>query len=208
MAEPRSDHWDAAYRSTQPDRLSWHEASPAVSLAMIDACSLPPRASAVDVGGGTAQLAPALIERGFGAVTVVDLSREALDAAQAAFGTAAGRIDFVCADITHWIPGERFDLWHDRAVFHFLTDKHDRDRYIALATESVRPHGFLILATFAPTGPERCSSLAVQRYGADDLAARFAPAFVLRDHLIHTHVTPAGVSQVFTYVRLQRHALD
>ncbi|MCW8306502.1 class I SAM-dependent methyltransferase [Acidiphilium sp. PA] len=208
MAEPRTEHWDAAYRRTAPDRLSWHEASPAVSLAMIDACSLPPRASAVDVGGGTAQLAPALVERGFGAVTVVDLSRQALDAAQAALGAAAARIDFVCADITHWIPGERFDLWHDRAVFHFLTDPHDRDRYIALATESVRPGGFLILATFAPEGPERCSGLAVQRYSADDLAARYAPAFVLLDHKTHTHVTPAGVSQVFTYVRLQRHASD
>ncbi len=208
MTESRSAHWDAAYQRTSSDRLSWYEDTPAVSLALIDACSLKPRASAVDVGGGASKLASALLERGFGAVTVVDLSQAALSAAQDAIGPGADRIDWVCADITGWIPGERFDLWHDRAVFHFLTDPLDRDRYIAVVNQSVAPGGFVVLATFAPDGPERCSGLPVQRYSADDLAALFAPGFVMREQISHTHVTPSGVSQRFTYVRLQREGSD
>jgi SAM-dependent methyltransferase len=204
MTETRRDHWDAAYRRTFPDRLSWFEAEPTVSLALIDACSPKHGASAVDIGGGASVLAPALLERGFASVTVVDLSQSALSIAQAALGTVAARIDFVCADVTRWIPGETFDLWHDRAVFHFLTDPEDRDRYVALVDRSVGAGGSVVLATFSPDGPERCSGLPVQRYSADDLAALFAPSFLLRERISHTHITPTGVSQQFTYVRLQR----
>ncbi|MDD2876596.1 MAG: class I SAM-dependent methyltransferase [Acidiphilium sp.] len=197
-------HWNAAYQRNATDKVSWYEARPTISLAMIEACALPRDARIIDIGGGASKLAANLLAAGYQTVTVLDIAQTALDAAREAAGPGASRINWICADVTQWQPHLTFDLWHDRAVFHFLVDPADRLRYIETIRRTLAPGGYLVLATFAPDGPERCSGLPVMRYAADDIAALLRPDFVLREQRVHTHQTPSGVAQRFSYARLQR----
>jgi len=196
--DPRA-HWRAVYETRAPTEVSWYEPVPRRSLELIQAAGLPPGSALLDVGGGASTLADHLLEMGFTDVTVLDIAETALARARARMGSAATRVQWISADVTAWEPTRRYDLWHDRAVFHFLVDPALRARYVAVLRAALAPHGHVVMATFGPEGPTRCSGLDVQRYSARQLGAVLGPGFrLVRDHL-EDHVTPAGRRQQFLY---------
>ncbi|MDD2862002.1 MAG: class I SAM-dependent methyltransferase [Acidiphilium sp.] len=197
----RRDHWNAAYTRNPPDRVSWFEAEPTTSLDLVETCALAPDSPIIDIGGGASRLSGALYARGYRDLSILDIARTALDEAARSLPATVTMIE---ADITAWQPQKHYALWHDRAVFHFLTDPQDRASYLATLRRAVMPHGHVILATFAPDGPERCSGLPVVRYDADRMAELLAPDFTLIARRAHTHNTPGGAAQRFIYAHLQR----
>ena len=198
-------HWENVYTSKAVDRVSWYQAHAEVSLAMIAATGVARDAAILDVGGGASVLVDDLLDRQYRRVTVLDLSGAALRAAQARLGARAAAVRWLEADIcAAGLAPQSFDLWHDRAVLHFLTGAEARAAYVAAAAAAVKPDGHLIIATFAEDGPERCSGLPVVRYGAASLAAQFTPAFELLDQRRHLHRTPAGSVQSFQFCHLRR----
>ena len=201
----RKQHWEQVYQSKRPDEVSWFQPQPVRSLELLEAAGVSSGAAVIDVGGGDSTLVDALLSRGFRDLTVLDVSGAALERARLRLGDRASGVTWIEADVTHAnLPAAVYDVWHDRAVFHFLIDPAERSRYVALAARAVRPSGTLIVATFAPDGPARCSGLEVARYDADGLAREFADGFVLTSRLADVHRTPAGGEQRFTYVSLRR----
>ncbi len=184
--------------------MSWYESDPATSLRLIEAVAATPSAAVVDVGAGASLLVDNLLAHGFTAITLLDVSERALDEVRQRLGDAARGVTFVHHDVLTWTPDREYDVWHDRAVFHFLTEPTDRARYVEIASSAVRSGGSLIVATFAEDGPEQCSGLPVSRYSPEDLVETFSAFFSLIRHERADHVTPRGVVQPFTWVVLRR----
>ncbi len=207
MNTARQLHWDMVYREKTEAQTSWYRAHLDESLRLIDALGLPPDAPLLDVGGGRATLVDDLLARGFRDVSVLDLSQIALAEAQRRLGADAGKVRWIAGDVSEVeLPAAHYALWHDRAVFHFLINAIERERYVSALVRAVRVGGHAVIATFAPDGPERCSGLPVCRYGEIELAAEFALAFEQVGASRHVHVTPAGSEQPFTHVVLRRRA--
>jgi len=199
----RDQHWEDVYTKKRPTEVSWYAPSLARSLDLIFRASKPGSA-VIDVGGGASTLVDDLLRAGYRDVTVLDISAAALTAAQGRLGSAARSVHWLIADVVAAeLPTARFDLWHDRAVFHFLTEATERAGYAALARSSVKPGGHLVMATFAPDGPSRCSGLEVRRYDGASLAGEFS-GFELIEESRESHTTPAGAEQRFTYALLRR----
>ncbi len=196
--EDRQTHWQSAYAAKGERDVSWFQDSPQPSLALVEefASSL---SSVIDIGGGAARLADALLQRGFQDLTVLDLSASAMATARASMSASAARIHWIVADITTWEPERAYDLWHDRAAFHFLVNEPDRAAYLSRLSRALKPGGHAIIATFAPDGPERCSGLPVARYDADSLARTLGPAFQIVSTRRHVHVTPSNARQAFQF---------
>ncbi len=192
-------HWQVAYEAQAATEVSWYEPVPQRSLDLVAATGLPRDAAIIDVGGGASTLVDHLLAGGFGDVTVLDLAPASLEESKARLGSEGPRVDWIAADVTTWKPSRRYDLWHDRAVFHFLIEAADRDRYLDTLMTALAPRGYVAMATFGPEGPTRCSGLDVQRYSADDICALFGPAFRLVTSDIDEHVTPGGNVQQFLY---------
>lgn len=200
-------HWENIYATKSVQELSWYRGRLDTSLELIQRTGLPQNAAIIDVGGGASTLVDDLLRMGFGDVTVLDLSAAALQTAQRRLGALAERVQWMPGDVTSAnLAREHYDLWHDRALFHFLLSPQERTAYVAAATGAVKKKGFLILATFALDGPAKCSGLPVERYGPEDLARQF-PAFALTESRREQHRTPAGNIQNFTWVLLQKHNL-
>jgi len=199
----KKEHWERVYFTKDDTELSWFQAQPAVSLSLIDRLHPAPR-RVLDVGGGQSALAGELMRRGVEQVSVLDIAASAIERGRKRLGPLADRVRWIVGDVLEARDLGECDVWHDRAVFHFLTDAEDRRRYVAVASGAVRPGGHAILATFAPTGPEKCSGLPVCRYGPAALEAEFAPSFRPVDSTTETHPTPWGKTQDFTYVVLER----
>ena len=199
-------HWQQVYEEREPDQVSWFEATPERSLALIEATGLPKEAGIVDVGGGASALAGELLHAGYSDITVAEISTVALERAQTAVGDRAQEIDWVTADVREHDFGRQFDLWHDRAVFHFMVEPADREAYLSTLGRALRPGGHLIIATFGPEGPTQCSGLPVRRYSADDLSAWLGAEFEREDDELVAHETPSGNQQQFLYARFRRKA--
>ena len=195
-------HWDKAYTEKAENQVSWFQTVPARSLAMIAAAY--PHGSVIDVGGGASRLVDALLDAGHADVTVLDISGAALAKDRARLGEKAERADWICADIIQWRPARQWDIWHDRALFHFLTEPEAQDAYVAALKVATHPGSAVILSTFAPDGPERCSGLPVQRYSPAELAARLGGEFVLTGEAAERHHTPFGTTQEFAYALFRR----
>jgi SAM-dependent methyltransferase len=202
--EDRHDHWQKVYTSKGENEVSWFQESPAPSLELIERVSANPASDVIDIGGGASRLVDALIERGFSAVTVLDLSEAALATAKARLGARAKRVQWVAGDVTIWEPRQSYDIWHDRAAFHFLTEARDRAAYQSRLRQAVRPGGHAIIATFALDGPERCSGLPVMRYDAASLAEMLGEDFVLVEARGHRHTTPWRSMQQFQFSIFRR----
>ena len=201
MAAPhdRAAHWDDAYRAIGVESVSWFEPEPTMSLALLEALGTRPEDAVLDVGGGASTLVDHLVDRGFRDVTVLDVSIVALEEGQARLGTNA-RVGWLREDLLSWRPPRHYDVWHDRAVFHFLSDPADRRRYLGVLTDGVAAGGAAIIGTFAEDGPESCSGLPVARYSAADLCQELGPLFQPLVCKREVHVTPTGVLQPFTWV--------
>lgn len=200
----RSAHWEGVYATKGENEVSWFQESPAISLELIKAANPDPAATIIDIGGGASRLVDALLCEGYRSIAVLDLSANALDAAKKRIGAAAASVDWIVADVTSWQPTRSYDIWHDRAAFHFLTDARDRAAYRERLKTAVRPGGQVIIGTFALDGPEKCSGLAVQRYDSAALAAELGPSFELLDARTETHRTPWNATQAFQFSRLRR----
>lgn len=193
-------HWEAVYSTKSPDTVSWFQEHAEESLRLIASTGLGDLAAIIDVGGGASKLVDDLLAAGYGGISVLDLSAAAMREARRRLGALAGNVTWIEGDITEVdLPAARFDIWHDRAVFHFLTDAASRRRYVDQVTRAVRPGGHIIIATFAEDGPEQCSGLPVMRYRADELHSEFGAGFKLLAHRKEEHWTPIGRAQQFVY---------
>ncbi len=205
MAEAsRQAHWEKVYTSRDETTVSWFQDNPAPSLDLIEVIAPGRDADIIDIGGGASRLVDHLLERGFRGVTVLDISQAALDLACLRIGRRASEVHWIAADVTEWNPSRRFDIWHDRAAFHFLVDPQDRAAYIARLKQALRPGGHAVIATFASDGPEKCSGLPVNRYDAEGLAREMGEAFTLIESLRHDHATPGNATQRFQFSVFRR----
>jgi SAM-dependent methyltransferase len=193
-------HWEAIYRTKLPESVSWYSSHLDTSLALIERAASGKASSIIDVGGGESTLVDDLLARGYCNLTVLDISQTALDVTKKRLGSAAPQVRFLVADITKadLEPGA-YDVWHDRAVFHFLTAMEHRTAYVRNVARAVREEGHVIVSTFGPDGPQKCSGLAVMRYDAESLRGQFGVRFRLVDSTIELHHTPFGTTQQFLY---------
>ena len=196
----RHAHWEGVYRAKAADEVSWFQPHAASSLRLIQDSGVGPEARIIDVGGGASVLVDDLIDAGYRHLTVLDLAESALATSRARLGVRAGSVEWIAGDILEAdLPAGHYDVWHDRAVFHFLTEPADRARYVAQVLRSVKPGGHVIVAAFGPGGPLQCSGLDVVRYSPDTLHAAFGTPFRLLRHESEIHHTPAGREQEFVY---------
>lgn len=200
----RTTHWQNVYATKGEAEVSWFQASPAISLEMIRAASPDRAAAIIDIGGGASRLVDALLQDGYRNLAVLDLSANALDIAKKRIGATASTVNWIVADATTWRPAKTWDVWHDRAAFHFLTDPRDRVAYVERLRSAVAPDGHVIIATFAPDGPETCSGLPVQRHDSASLSAELGPEFELVETRSETHRTPWHSTQAFQFSRFRR----
>ena len=195
----RQAHWEGVYTTKRENEVSWFQDNPAPSLELIAAVGATPATAIIDIGGGASRLVDGLLAKGFRALAVLDLSGAALKAAKSRLGAQAEKVGWIVADATLWEPTDVYDIWHDRAAFHFLTEENDRVAYVERMKKGLRAGGHAIVATFAPDGPERCSGLRVMRYDAETLGQTLGQEFDLIETRRHSHTTPWGSTQSFQF---------
>ena len=191
-------HWDHVYATRDPQQVSWFRTHLERSLELIERAAPDRQASIVDVGAGQSTLVDDLLRLGYEDITVLEISQAALDALKKRVGQSGAGVQWICGDVTETVlPDASFDLWHDRAVFHFLTEADQRSAYVERVTNALKPGGSLIVSTFGPSGPERCSGLATMRYDAASLGSEFGDRFRLVASSLDLHETPSGAVQQF-----------
>lgn len=196
----KKTHWEDIYGSKAPDQVSWYQEHAQYSLQYIQNTGVQKADQIIDIGGGASILVDDLLADGFQNISVLDISQAALQVARERLGVRAKQVTWIEADITQAnLPYQTYDVWHDRAVFHFLTQAADRARYIEVVKHAVRKGGHVIIATFATDGPDRCSGLEVMRYSPESLHAEFGEGFEVLDSTHETHQTPFGTEQKFIY---------
>ncbi|MEX6687980.1 class I SAM-dependent methyltransferase [Danxiaibacter flavus] len=190
-------HWENVYESKSPKEVSWTQKYPKTSMEFIQSLDLPKTAKIIDVGGGDSNLADCLLEEGYENITVLDISARALEKAKVRLGDKANKINWVVSDVTAYQPETGFDIWHDRAAFHFLTSKEQISKYVEIATKTIA--GYLILGTFSTEGPKKCSGLDISQYNEETLNATFQSAFEKMKCITEDHVTPFNTRQNFLF---------
>jgi hypothetical protein len=200
----RQEHWDDVYNRRAPTEVSWFESKPNWSLGAITSAGLDLPSPIIDVGGGASTLADELIRHGFCDVSVLDISEAVLANVRVRLAAAANSIHFIQTDITRFEPARAYALWHDRAVFHFLTTAQDRDAYRRALREGTSCGSHVLISTFGPQGPQRCSGLDTVRYDSAALARELGDDFQLIDASIDVHTTPGGNEQQFLHARFKR----
>ena len=198
-------HWETVYGTKAPDKVSWYAPHLRVSLDYVCRAAPCKDAAIIDVGAGESTLVDDLLQKGYGKVTALDISATALEVTRDRLGPLGSRVTWLAANVLDAnLPAGAFDVWHDRAVFHFLTDDTQRKRYVAQVLHALKPGGFAIVGTFGPQGPDQCSGLPVARYAPDELHGRFGAPFQLIDSSIDLHTTPWGAPQQFVYCFCRR----
>lgn len=200
----RKAHWEQVYSTRKPHEVGWYQAYPEIPLHLIAATGITKNEAIIDVGGGASNLVDALLENGYSDVTVLDLSAAALEATKARLGAASSQVKWLVADVACFTPPQPYQVWHDRAVFHFLTDASDRQRYVEAARAALPPGGHLIMATFALDGPPQCSGLDVVRYSPGSLQQEVGDGFTLAESFGGLHITPSQGKQSYTFCRFIR----
>jgi ubiquinone/menaquinone biosynthesis C-methylase UbiE len=200
----RKEHWDKVYAVKGLTEVSWYQAVPSVSLGFLDELEVPVFASIIDIGGGDSLLVDHLLEKGYTDITVLDISPAAIHRAKERLGEKAARVSWIVSDIMSFVPERSYDCWHDRAAFHFLTEKKEIEGYIAIAQKSIKPSGKIIIGTFSEAGPQKCSGLPVKQYSETTLTAIIGKWFK-KIKCIHTaHRTPANTLQDFLFCSFKR----
>ena len=202
----RKQHWERVYSLKSAQEVSWYQAQPDTSLTMIRRAAAGKTAAVIDIGGGASRLVDCLLKQGCPDLTVLDISGKALEQARDRLGPLASRVAWIEADVTAFEPTRTWDVWHDRAAFHFLTDAADRERYLSVLNRALAAGGQVIIAAFAIDGPQKCSGLDVERYDAAKLAETLGPGFALEESCPEIHLTPAGGEQRFGFHRFRRNA--
>ncbi len=202
MTEVRKKHWESVYRSKSPDQVSWTQLTPHVSLQLIGSCGINKTARIIDVGGGDSRLVDHLIDEGFENITVLDISKQALENVKKRLGERADKVNFVLSDIVDFKPEGVYDLWHDRAAFHFLVSKKDIETYRSIVKAHVTDS--MIIGTFSKRGPLKCSGLEVSQYDPIELEHVFKPEFKREECLNRDHETPFRTQQNFTFCRFKK----
>ena len=200
----RKAHWQNVYEQKEATEVSWFQSRPTISLELIASCRLDSSDPIIDVGGGASVLVDHLIEQGYSNLTVLDISGAALKKSAMRLGEKAGAVSWIESDVTAFSPDTQVALWHDRAVFHFLTDAADRQSYVGALKKALRLGGHLILASFAIGGPEKCSGLPIVQYDAPKLEAELGADFKLIEERTEEHLTPAQRVQKFAYFHFER----
>ena len=205
MSDDRRLHWENVYSTKSETDVSWFQEVPDISLELIRLAGPGPATSIIDIGGGASRLVDSLLDSTFGKLSVLDLSEAALAAAQARLGERGEAVEWIAADATTWTPPDAaYDIWHDRAAFHFLTQSQDQVAYVERLRRGLRLGGHVIIGTFAPDGPDKCSGLPVTRHDAGSLSALLGEVFVLVDQRRHDHETPWGSVQKFQFSTFMR----
>jgi len=204
VTEERKRHWNGVFSKKGPEDLTWFQPRPASSLSLIRKVDLPREARILDVGGGASLLTSFLFQEGYRGLSVLDVSGVALGIAKEGLGEWAGSVEWLEADVTRFEPPHRWDLWHDRAAFHFMTTQEDRAAYLRTLNASVEIGGHVIIATFAPDGPDRCSGLDCLRYSPEGLLAVLGEDYELAGSISENHLTPTGGTQKFVYSWFRR----
>lgn len=199
MSDSRKVHWQSVYGEKDPTEVSWFQPVPDKSLRLIQRTGARHSDPILDAGGGASTLVDHLLGEGYQDVSVLDISGIALARSRARLGESAERVNWIEADVTKFEPSRRYYVWHDRAVFHFLTEAEDRHRYVDVVRRALQPNGHFVLSTFGPEGPLRCSGLDIRRYGVEQLRELFGATFELRDYELEEHRTPTGSKQQFLY---------
>lgn len=201
--EQLKTHWEEVYRTKQSDQLSWTQPRPDTSLTLIDALQLDKNEPIIDVGGGESRLVDYLLQEGFTDITVLDISQTAIDRAKARLGSLSDRVTWIVSNVLDFIPSRAYRVWHDRATFHFLTGKHEIEKYVGIVEKSVIK-GDVILGTFSMDGPAKCSGLPVKQYDRSSIQQVFGQSFRLTTSAHVDHITPFGTSQSFIFSNLKK----
>ena len=200
----RKDHWEHVYSGKKPTEVSWYQQHPQHSLELIKATGVDVSARIIEIGGGASTLVDCMLDAGYQNLTVLDIAHGAIEQAKSRLGARADKVAWLEHDITKFSADEPYDIWHDRAVFHFLTDKLDRSSYVHAMSRALKPGAHAIIATFDLNGPEQCSGLDVVRYSPDTMSAVLGDSFQLVETSVEQHVTPRGTLQSFVYCRFKR----
>jgi len=204
--EDKQQYWDAIYRTKQPNEVSWTQEKPATSLDFIHSFHIPRDAAIIDVGGGDSRLVDYLLDEGFQNITVLDISQEALTRAQKRLGDKAGKIKWVVSDVTAFEPDTKYDVWHDRATFHFLTTPEQIHKYIQIADQHVK--GYMTIGTFSDCGPDKCSGLPIRKYTEELLQKELVDKFDKIRCVTEDHVTPFNTRQNFLFCSFKKHGVN
>lgn len=198
------EHWENVYNTKAENEVSWYQPYPSTSMEIISSLNLSPDAAMIDIGGGDSHLAEALLDKGFTNIHVLDISASAIERAKDRLGVKASRIQWNVSDVTELNTSVQFDLWHDRAAFHFLTTEDKIASYVALAEKNIKKDGWLVIGTFSESGPLKCSGLDIKQYSESTMNKRFSPRFNLIKFLRYDHTTPSGSVQNFLFGIFQK----
>lgn len=205
--QTNQQHWETIYQTKQPDQVSWTQTVPTTSLGFIRQFSLPKSARIIDIGGGDSTLVDYLLDAGYEQLTVLDISKAALNRAKNRLGHRAELVQWIVSDITDYAPTQPFDLWHDRAAFHFLTTPDQISRYLTIARDGVQPDGYVTIGTFSENGPDKCSGLPIRQYSEQTLSTVLAQNFKKLTCVTEDHITPFQTIQNFLFCSFQRLAM-
>ncbi|THH35591.1 class I SAM-dependent methyltransferase [Neolewinella litorea] len=200
----RTRHWDQIYRTKKLEDVSWYQPDPVTSLAFVEELKIGPEARVIDIGGGDSLLVDRLLDRGYRNLSVLDISAAAINRAKERLGERAAAVEWIVADAADFHPTERYDFWHDRAAFHFLTDEEEIERYLATARESLVPGGALVIGTFSEQGPDKCSGIRVKQYSQDSMTRRLSASFEKIKCIQVDHRTPAATLQNFVFCSFRK----
>jgi ubiquinone/menaquinone biosynthesis C-methylase UbiE len=195
----RKKHWENIYNTKDSTEVSWYQSTPETSLMYIKALKLPLSASIIDIGGGDSFLVDYLLQEGYQNITVLDISEAALEKTKKRLGNLADKVTWIATDITAFAPNTTFDLWHDRAAFHFLTQEEDIEKYVQIASRVIKPSKYLIVGTFSDQGPTKCSGIPIKQYTAAQLQQTFGENFKPNHTHNTSHKTPFGTLQEFVF---------
>ena len=197
--ENLKDHWDKIYATKKNDEVSWTQEIPATSLNFIHSFNVPKDAAIIDIGGGESKFVDFLLDEGFSNITVLDISEQALDKTKTRLGKRADPVKWIVSDVTEFRPLQKFEVWHDRATFHFLTTKNQIEKYVQLAARSITPDGFMAIGTFSEKGPDKCSGLEIKQYSETQLENILTYHFRKLRCITEDHITPFQTTQNFLF---------
>ncbi len=193
------EHWNKIYSTKKINELSWYEKTPIVSLEYIKKLNLPKHANIIDIGAGDSYLVDHLINLGYTNITILDISEKAIERAQKRLGDLSNQIEWIVGDASNFKSNKTYDLWHDRAAFHFLTQQHNINNYIDLSRQKINSNGYLIIGTFSKKGPEKCSGIPIQQYSKEELSQKFSKHFKTISCFNYNHTTPFDKVQNFSF---------